>query len=232
MKISIVDDEMIWIERIKSEIVRYAQDNDMEIDVFSSGEEYLKCEKQYDISFVDIEMPGIDGFETISRARKYHPEGIYVILTTHAEMSRKGYRVSAFRFLDKMELEEIQETIEAAKIVLERNRKIEINVIGGGVQKLTLKNIIYIETEKHYILIHTKQDNIRCSNKMQEIEELLPGNWFSRCHHAYIVNLDEIRKIDKRIVYLNNGDDIDVSERKTQQFKKAYLNRLFECANR
>lgn len=232
MKISIVDDDAKWIELIRSEILLCDEDNDMEIDVFLSGEEYLKCEERYDISFVDIEMPGIDGFETISRARKNNPEGIYVILTTHAEMSRKGYVVSAFRFLDKMVLEEIKETIEAAKTVLERNRKIEINVIGDGVRKLTLKNIIYIETEKHYILIHTKRDTIKCSNTMQELEELLPDDWFSRCHHAYIVNLDEIDTIKNKIVYLNNGKDIDVSDRKMTQFKKAYLNRKFECANR
>lgn len=232
MKISIVDDEAKWIERIKNEIIRYDEENDMEIDVFLSGEAYLKSEKQYDISFIDIEMPGIDGFETISKARKYNPEGIYIILTTHAEMSRKGYVVSAFRFLDKMELGELEEAIEAAKVVLERNRKIEINVIGEGVRKLTLKNIIYIETEKHYVLIHTKRETVRCSNTMQELEMVLPDNWFSRCHHAYIVNLDEIDSIDKRIVYLNNGKDIDVSDRKMAQFKKAYLNRKFECANR
>ncbi len=232
MKISIVDDEPKWIERIRNEIIRYDEDDDMEIDVFSSGEEYLKSEEKYDISFIDIEMPGLDGFETISKARKCHPEGIYVILTTHAEMSRKGYVVSAFRFLDKTELGELEETIKAAKVVLERERKIEINVVGSGVRNLTLKNIIYIETEKHNVLIHTKKDTFRCSNKMQELEAVLPDNWFNRCYHSYIVNLDEIVRIDNKIIYLSNGKDIDVSDRKMTQFKKAYLNRKFECANK
>lgn len=232
MKISIVDDEANWIECIKNEIVRYDEDKDMEIDVFSSGEDYLKCEAQYDISFIDIEMSGIDGFETISRARKYNPEGLFVILTTHVEMSRKGYVVNAFRYLDKMELEEIQDTLKAAKTVLERNRKIEVNVIGDGVRKLTLKNIIYIETEKHYILIHTKHGSIKCSDTMHDIEKILPNNWFNRCHHAYIVNLDEINDIKDKIIYLSNGKDIDISDRKMGKFKKAYLNREYECANR
>ena len=93
MKISIVDDDPKWIERIQNEIMRYDKNKEMEIDVFVSGEEYLKRKKQYDISFIDIEMTGIDGFETISEARKYNPNGLYVILTTHVEMSRKGYKL-------------------------------------------------------------------------------------------------------------------------------------------
>lgn len=232
MKISIVDDDPKWIERIQNEIMRYDKNKEMEIDVFLSGEEYLKREEQYDISFIDIEMTGIDGFETISEARKYNPNGLYVILTTHVEMSRKGYVVNAFRYLDKMNLEEMQETIESAQVVLGRNEKIDVNVINDGVRKITLKNIIYIETERHYILIHMKHGNIKCSDTLQDIEELLPSNWFNRCHNVYIVNLDEINDIKDKILYLSNGDDIDVSDRKMRQFKKAYLNREYERANR
>lgn len=232
MKISIVDDDPKWVERIRNEIIRYDENKEMTIDTFLSGEEYLKREEQYDISFIDIEMPGIDGFETISKARKYNPNGLYVIFTTHVEMSRKGYMVNAFRYLDKMKLEEMQETIESAQVVLGRNEKIEVNVINEGVRKLTLKNIIYIETEKHYILIHTKHGIIKCSDTMQDIEKMLPSNWFNRCHHAYIVNLDEIVRLENKIVYLSNGKDIDVSDRKMGQFRKAYVNREYERANR
>ncbi|MBQ4058507.1 MAG: response regulator transcription factor [Lachnospiraceae bacterium] len=232
MKISIVDDDPKWVERIKNEVMRYDENKEMEIDVFLSGEEYLKKQAQYDISFIDIEMPGIDGFETISAARKYNPNGIYVILTTHVEMSRKGYVVNAFRYLDKTQLEEMRETIESAQVLLGRNEKIEVNVINDGVRKLTLKNIIYIETEKHYILIHTKHGVVKCSDRMQDVEKMLPDNWFNRCHHAYIVNLDEINDIKDKIIYLSNGDDIDVSDRKMGRFKKAYFNREYERANR
>lgn len=232
MKISIVDDDPKWVERIKNEVMRYDENKEMEIDAFLSGEEYLKKQAQYDISFIDIEMPGIDGFETISAARKYNPNGIYVILTTHVEMSRKGYVVNAFRYLDKTQLEEMRETIESAQVLLGRNEKIEVNVINDGVRKLTLKNIIYIETEKHYILIHTKHGVVKCSDRMQDVEKMLPDNWFNRCHHAYIVNLDEINDIKDKIIYLSNGDDIDVSDRKMGRFKKAYFNREYERANR
>ena len=231
MTIAIVDDEIIWRERVRDEILRYDEEKEIKIDFFTNGESYLEFQNNYDISFVDIEMPGLDGFETITRAKEKDTDGIYIILTTRTEMSRKGYVVNAFRYIDKQQMEEVREALDSAKTLLGRNEKIEVNVIGDSVRKITLKNIIYVETEKHYILIHTKQGAIKCSNTMKEIENMLPDNWFSRCHNVYIVNLDEIIRIDDRIVYLSNGADIDISHRRMNQFRKIYLNRQFECAN-
>lgn len=231
MRIAIVDDDSNWRERVKTEILRCCRIKDMEIDVFTSGEKYLECGRSYDISFIDIEMPGIDGFETISKAREYCNEGIYIILTTHAEMSRKGYHVNAFRYIDKVHLEELKEAIDSAIILLGRNEKIVINVIGDSPREIVLKNIIYIETEKHYVLVHTKQGTIKCSNNMKDIEDMLQGKWFCRCHNVFIVNLDEIKRIEDRIAYLSNGDDIDISYRRMSHFRKMYISRQYECAN-
>lgn len=232
MRIAIVDDDAYWREKIEQEIVRYVGDVKRQIDIYESGEQYVESQKRYDISFVDIEMTGMDGFDTILKAKEYQSDGLFVILTTHVEMSRKGYLVNAFRYIDKTELHELEETIRSAKVVLERNRKIDINVIGDGPRRLALKNIIYIETEKHYVVIHTHQGNIKCKNKMQDIESMLPDNSFSRCHNAYIVNLDKIKNIDDSRAYLINGDNIEISQRKIWQVRKAYFNRHYECANK
>ena len=155
-----------------------------------------------------------------------------MILTTHLEMSRMGYRVNAFRYIDKTKLEELDEAMKSADILLQSNQKITVDVIGDGPRKIALKNIIYVETEKHYVLIHLRQTTIKCKNTLQEVENMLKHNCFARCHNAYIVNLDEIVHMRDGIIYLSNDKDIDVSKRRMTQFKKQYLNRQCECANR
>jgi len=232
MRIAIVDDEEQWRERVRQEVLRQNFKQEPEIDLFESGEQYIGSEKQYDISFIDIEMPGMDGFDTILKARENHPDGIYVILTTHVEMSRKGYVVNAFRYLDKTRLEEMEEAIRSAKILLQRNQRITITVIGDGPRQIALKNIIYVETEKHYVLIHLRKITAKCKNTMYEVESMLPEGWFTRCHNVYIVNLDEVKRIEERIVHLSNGETIQVSSRRRRQFTKLYLNRQCECANK
>lgn len=232
MRIAIIDDEMHWRTAAEQVVTTHYSNVEITIDTYESGEEYLNSKIPYDISFVDIEMPIVDGFETIEKSRIYNPDGVYIILTTHTEMSRRGYLVNAFRYIDKINLvDEMIEAMQSAELILGRNNKIEVSIIDVGIRKIVLKDILYIETEKHHILIHTKEKDIRCNNTMKEMEDILDEKWFFRCHNSYIVNLDEIARIDKRIIYLKNGSSIDIAQRKAPDFNKAYLRRQFECGN-
>lgn len=239
MKIAIIEDEEYWREYARRAVLKYYSNEvedclkEVEIDVYEDGRSYLKSNKKYDISFVDIEMPIMDGFTTINRARKTNKDGIFIIMTTHIEMSRKGYVVNAFRYVDKAKLlPEIKEALSAAGLILGRNEKIFISVIGDGKREMVLKNIIYMETCKHTVLIHTTVGTYRCSDNLIDLETALAGKWFFRSHNTYIVNLDEVLEIKDRKAVMSNGDRIDVSVRRMQPFKKAYMNRQFECANR
>ncbi|MBQ4069237.1 MAG: response regulator transcription factor [Lachnospiraceae bacterium] len=232
MKIAIIDDDMKWREKAEKIICQYFNDDEIQIDVFQDGLQYLEKQTKYDVSFVDIEMPILDGFMTIERAREYNKDGIFIILTTHTEMSRKGYLVNAFRYIDKLRIvEEIRESLDSVEILLNRKEKILLNVIGEGKREICLKDIIYIETEKHWIIVHTNSKRIKCRDNMSDIEHILANRWFYRCHKSFIVNLDEIERIENYIIYLNNGDDVDIARRKVPAFKRAYLSRQYECGN-
>lgn len=232
MKIAIVDDEEYWRKQIKETVCKYVEQKKFELDIYKSGSEYLKSGKSYDVTFMDIEMPEMDGFDTITTAKKLNFEGFFVILTTHIEMSRKGYLVNAFRYIDKSNLEkEMVEAINSIEVLLGKNKKIKVNIIAEGQYELMMKNIIYIETERHCILIHTKHGVKRCSNSMVEMEDLLKDECFYRCHNAFIVNLDEIKCFRDKIIFMSNGSNVDVSKRKIAEFKKVYLKRQYERAN-
>lgn len=232
MNIAVVDDEAHWRNIVKAEIEKIYNSKEICIDIFRDGKTYLKSEKQYEVSFIDIEMPDMDGFQVIERAKEVNNDGIYIILTTHTEMSRKGYLVNAFRYIDKSNMsEEIVEAINKVDVLLRRNDNIEINIVGEGKQKIRLKDIYYIEAEKHCTLIHTKFGSKKSNITMSEIENSICKDWFYRCHKSFIVNLDEISKCDGKIIYMKNGDDFDISRRKLAEFNKIYLSRKYECAN-
>lgn len=229
MKIAIVDDELHWHDKIETIICKCVN---AEIDNYSNGKEFLINTKKYDIVFMDIEMPYMDGFDTIKKARELNLESIYIIMTTHSEMSRKGYLVNAFRYIDKQNMkEELPEAINSANIILDNNRQISVNVIGKGILDINLSNILYIETEKHRVLVHTNNDVVRCGDSMTELENKLQKENFYRCHNAYIVNLDAVNKIEKTYTILKNGEKVEISRRKYQEFGNRYLERRFHCAN-
>lgn len=229
MKIAIVDDELHWHDKIETILCQY---DNVEIDNYSNGEEFLHNTKNYDIVFMDIEMPSMDGFDTIKKARELNLQSIYIIMTTHSEMSRKGYLVNAFRYIDKQKMkDEIPEAINSANIILDNNKRISVNVIGKGLLEINLSNILYIETEKHRVLVHTNNDVVRCVDRMIDLENKLLKENFYRCHNAYIVNLDVVNKIEKTYAILKNGEKVEISRRKYQEFGNRYLERKFYCAN-
>lgn len=231
MKVAIVDDEIYWRKKTE-EYIREVEQTEVGVDVYDNPISYLNCKDCYDISLIDIEMPKMDGFETIKKAREKNKDGIFMILTTHTEMSRRGYIVNAFRYLDKGNLkEELKEAFAASKKMFEKNRKITLNIVGEAKQELALKNIYYFEAQKHGVIICTSLGKKRCNDSMAEMEQKLDNKWFYRCHNSFIVNLDEIESLKGAIINMKNGDDIDISRRKVSEFKKAFLKRQYECAN-
>ncbi len=232
MKVAVVDDEKIWREEVLQRLEPYFSDMQVTIDVFSSGNELLEKEDYYEVLFLDIEMPEMDGFETASRYREIYPDALIIILTTHTEMSRKGYLINAFRYLDKTLLdEELEEAINSAKRCLGRNRTILIRVINQGEMQVALKDIMYIETAKRNVLLHTRDNTYRCSEAIGEVEKLLDEEMFFRCHKSFIVNLDAIKSFDRIYVYLMNQSKIFVSARKYSELKMRYLENKIMCAN-
>ena len=97
MRIAIVDDEELWRPKTEKGVRKFHDGVQIEIDKNASGENFLKTGKEYDIAFLDVEMQQLDGFETASKYREIFPKVIIIILTTHTELSRKGYLVNAFR---------------------------------------------------------------------------------------------------------------------------------------
>lgn len=232
MKIAIIDDNSHWRTQAQDLIRQHYYNTDFDLDIYENGEQYLKSRICYDISFVDIEMPVIDGFKTISKAREYNADGIFIIMTTHLEMSRKGFHVNAFRYIDKADLEnEINEALTSAALLMSRYETIKVNIINAGVHELTLNDIIYIETEKHYIVVHTTDNTIKCSDRISDIEESLCSKWFFRSHKTYIVNLDKVAGIRNMKAVMSNDDIVDIAHRRFTEFKRAYINRHFDCAN-
>ena len=229
MRIALIDDEEAWRTIIYQKIKKYFTEAD--IRIFQSGSEFIQKQETFDIVFLDIEMAGMDGFETAREYREYAPDCIIIILTTHSEMVKRGYQVNAFRYLDKINLdEELSEAAAAVRKRFQKSGKITVPLVGLGKKIFELKDILYVETEKRNICIHTWNESFISSLEIGEIEEMM-GESFFRCHRSYIVNLDMVKEVNRLDLILKNGDTVLLSARKRADFKQRYLNWRYEYAN-
>lgn len=232
MNIAIVDDEIIWRQNVKNVINTYLGEN-VHIVFFGSGESFLAEGQEFDIVFMDIEMEGEDGFATIEEYRQYYPKSINIILTVHTEMSRQGYRVNAFRYIDKANLkEEVEEALFSAKNLLNRNAEITLILKSLGTIKVDLKSILYFETSKRNLKVHLEKEEYTCKNSINELAEQLSDKGFYLTHRSYLVNMQWIKEFTQNEICIKNGDKVMLSSRKHNKFKGEYIKWKFGIANK
>lgn len=232
MNIAIVDDEKNWLLKIQKVLEDYYKDTGITIKTYLSGSAFLNSVQKYDIVIMDLEMPGQNGFQTIYEYKKLYPDSKVIILTTHTELSSKGYLVEAFRYLDKAnlhaELEEALISIEKSNALKE---KISLTICNTGKSDFVISDILFVETEKRNIRVHYRDTSHICTETLEYLEEALSSKGFFRSHKSFLVNLNAIRSFDHHDITMINGRKAMVSMRKYSELKKRYLEYKFEYAN-
>ncbi|MDE6851930.1 MAG: LytTR family DNA-binding domain-containing protein [Lachnospiraceae bacterium] len=223
MKIAIVDDEEIWRLSVRNSVQKYVDSFDR-IDLFHSGNAFLSRRENYDVVLMDIDMPGLDGFDTIVRYKEKHDTSIVLILTTHLDYARKGYLVDAFRYIDKANMEvELEEAFEKIREINKRNQFTLVGRDGQKVKTILIKDIYYIETSNRYCAIITEDAQYTCNVSMRDLENQLDEYGFFRCHKSFLVNLNAVKHLDHNFAYFPGDKKAYISVRKYVETKKRYI---------
>lgn len=224
LKIAIVDDEKNWREKAREQVENYFDKGDICIDMFSSGEKFLDSEDSYQIVFMDIEMPGRDGFSVLQEYREEHVDSLFIILTTHIEMGLEGYKVEAFRYIDKYHMEKIKEALCNAMLRLEKYQILEIPVLSYAVQKIRRYRVLYFEVYNHQVIMYTQTgENVRCTETLAELAERLGDKGFVLTNRSYLVNLEHIRKVEPNHVELAGKLSLPLSRRKYTDIRRMHF---------
>lgn len=232
MRIAVIDDDCKWLAKTSKIIKNYYNNLNVIIDTYSSGNDFIESKKYYDVALVDLEMPDLNGFDTIMQYKTIYSDCITIILTTHTELSRKGYIVDAFRYIDKTSIdEELNEALTAVERLQSLKEKITLNILSIGEKQFVISDIIYVETEKRNIRVHVSDNSFVCTESLEYLENLLSTKGFFRSHKSYLVNLNAIRSFDRKDICFANGEKAMVSIRKYAALKKNYLEYKFECAS-
>lgn len=232
LKIAIVDDEQKWIEIAKQQTINYWK-KDAKVCIYHDGKSFLESMEEFDIVLMDIEMPELDGFDTIKEYKKRKGKGLILILTTHTEMSRKGYQVDAFRYIDKLQMqEELVEAFDSARFRLRQERFVSIAIKNAGKKEIPIKKIIYFESELRNVILHTDEGNYACTEPLSKLKERLESDGFFMPHRSYLVNFEWIKSFAEKEMVMKNGDELMMSRRRYGECKDRYYEWKFKIASR
>lgn len=226
MKIGIVEDEAVWREKIQAIVEKYcgAQNIPFQVSSYSNGKDFMK-NPDADLLFLDIELAeGEDGFEIAEQLMDAGNPCKICFLTSHEELARLGYRVNAFRYIDKRHLEEIDEALGFFMRTRIQDRAIECNDTAGIRVTISLNELLLVETsgrKLRYLLLDGRE--YICEGRISETARSLSRFGFFQVQRSYIVNLKYIEKVNSHEVTLCNGLEVVIGRTRSKEFKKEFF---------
>lgn len=234
-KIAIVEDDKKQQENTINILKKYAGEHSLlfSYNSFENGFNFLDNYKAglYDIVFMDINMPGINGLEASKELRKIDSDVILLFVTDFAQFAIRGYEVDAYDFIVKpISYEHLSLKFDRLIPNLKkRNEEVKINLKNGNqILSLNVDEIIYVEVKSHDTVIHCEDKEYCVRIPLSNIEEQLPKDKFYRCNHCYIINFKYVGKIDKYQLIMSNGEELTISHPKKKAFMSALMNYLGE----
>lgn len=236
----IVDDE----EFARSSLYFLLQENCEQINVCGIAKSVaearmLLLQNNVDLIFLDIAMPGENGFELIPsiQAAKAH----VIFTTAYDQYALKAIKANALDYLLKpIDIDELKEAVNKTSRYIELNKSMETRADslqnlsanmsdrteirkislpnGQGYSLISIDDIVHIAADSNYSVFYlANNDKITVSKVLKEYEEILPDNQFVRIHKSSIVNLNYLKEYNYRNGYevlLKNGEKIAVSRRR------------------
>lgn len=226
LTIAICDDNKYIHTIMKRYIEDYAAQHGITCEVisFDSGKELIEKKPipVFDMLFLDIEMPELDGIETARSLNKRGAGYKIIILSGCVERFKDAFKIGAFRFVTKpIEKEEIFEVIEDVRSSRIGYKKLQL-YRNGKSYTVFQKDIFYIMVDKTSTYIYTKKFEFRSEKTLAWWEQELDTRLFFRCHKTCIVNMGTIDQIKKDII-LYSGERVLVSRRRQTELEKRLI---------
>ena len=231
VKIALVDDDANYREELLGYLKQYEQESGekFHITTFADGDEILDgYTAAYDIILMDIAMEFVDGMETAERIRKMDSEVVIIFITNMSQYAMKGYTVDALDYVLKpLSYYAFSQRIDRALARMRRRGKKYISIpVKGGIKKLDVSRIIYVEVHDHDLMYHTTIGVLQSKGKLAEIEEQLDPKQFFRCGKSHLVNLEFVDGVQNNNVQV--GDSVVQVSRAR---RKALLDALTDYIN-
>jgi two-component system LytT family response regulator len=231
-KIVIIDDEPL----ARSIVNEYLQKHPLlEImQVCGDGFEGLKAIQQHqpDLIFLDIQMPKITGFEMLELIEQ--PPAV-IFTTAYDEYAIRAFEAHAVDYLlkpfDQQRFDKAiakwreqkssvtekvtKELLDAASMSPSQNQRIVVKN-GSKIKIIPVHDVFYLEAADDYVKIHTSEGYFLKNKTMSHFEQSLDGEQFVRSHRSYIVNVQQITRIDpyekdNHVAILRSGAKVPVS---------------------
>lgn len=247
MKFAIVDDEKHCVESLTISLEYLFPDSEI---VFKTNKVMEALEglnqKQIDLLFLDIEMPGLNGFQLLEQLPERNFDVIFT--TAYSQYAVQAFKSKAIDYLLKpLDDDELKEAVDKWQEAKQENSasdnslkqlldhlkkegvlKSKIPVpISDGYEFVEVDEIIYCQSQNNYTTFFINGNRkLLVSRTLKEIERLLTPFYFLRIHQSYLINPNYLKRFSRQ----DGGyvEMLDRSQIPVSQSKKRLITKLFE----
>ena len=211
----IVDDEELARNRLRKLLQKYQSELEI-IAEAQNGEDAVKkiSALRPEVIFLDVQMPGYDGFEVVRRLRT---KPFIIFATAYNEFALKAFEENSVDYLLKpieqkrldKAVEKLRRLFDSSKLRLNENiermlsrlvspslQRMKVK-IGEKILLLDLSDVVYFEAKDKYTFLHTSDREYMIDETITDLEVKLDKSNFIRIHRAVIVNVKFIRELVK-----------------------------------
>lgn len=239
LRIAVCDDEIEIVKELslKIESIMTKIGEVVKIYQFTNSNEMVSSHIKFNLIFLDIEMPDLNGIEAAEKIRIADPRVQIVYVTNYRNYMKKAYRVHAFDYIQKpIDNESICIVINDYLKTINSDTTDIVELISIDQEKLLINTneIIYISCghkKRTVILITTGKDYV-CKGNITDIYNNLNSFDFFMPHRSHIINLSMVKsfKRNDKIVMINE-DEIPLSKGNTSDFEKKLAKKMHEKVN-
>lgn len=236
MKIVICDDsieDMLKIEKMLIKYMDISSNSDFEIEKFSDALKlYHKIQKGElaDIYILDMIMSDKNGIDIGNQIRKIGKENVIIYITSSEDYALEAFGVHAVRYLLKPVSENnfFEALAYAESYTKVKRDSIYLVKTQEGLISIPHAQIEVIENVSRRLEIHLVSGELIKSIFIrksfgEEIGEMIKDRSFLLVHKSYLINLNYVKKLDRRDVIMESGQRIPISKTRTADVKREYL---------
>ncbi len=236
VKVVIVDDDIIELEKTKALVDRYFEN---ETNIIASVECYSDPQlfmnrfvfgDRADLYILDIIMPGVNGISLGQKIKDTDRNASVVYLTTSRDFAVESYGLKAKDYIIKPCAEDrlfntMEEVFNAKK---QEHTKRFLVKMQDGTCFVPHSEILYTEYYEHHLIIHTTDgkriDSINHRESFSVLAEpLLKEKNFIRISASYVINMEYVKKIRANEFEMKNGTKLPIS-RSFPDSRSSYMN--------
>ncbi|KFI78995.1 LytTR family transcriptional regulator [Bifidobacterium mongoliense DSM 21395] len=160
--------------------------------------------------------------------RRQDTHVVIVFITAAPQYAISGYEVQALSYLLKpVPWFAFSQELKRSIAALQRRSADSVLVEAGSNRlRLTFSEIVYAESIRHTIVIHTLGDTISMSGTLKELETQWRGHNFFRSNSCYLVNLRHVNAVEGQECVMSTGERLRISRPRKKAFLSALVNSL------